>query len=493
MSEDDRIRSIVVAGGGIVGLSAALAFARALPDARVEVLDLPADPAALADRLPGTLPEVQVFHRLLGIGEPELVREAGTTYRTGTRFENWSANGQPWLHCFGRHGMQMQSSPFHHQWARLQRQGKVRPFHAYAPVAALAAQDKFVHPQKDARSLLSSYDYALRIDPRPYRELLLRHAIAQGISFRGASLAGVEQGADGSISGLLIQDGTRLEADLFIDCAGPSAPLLSAVGDGFEDWSEYLPCDRLFLGEAPARSPSPLDVAIAAPWGWHWRSPLSARTSIGAAYLSAHSDEEVAANLSATAGGAQLDPVTLRPGRRANAWVANVVAFGDAAVAVDPLESTNLYLAQSAIGRAVTLIPPRRPTPLLLQEYNRRTRIETERVRDFIALHYLEAAVEGPFWHAARQRRKPESLAHTLEQFEGRGRIPDYEEETFRKDSWLAVLFGLGVTPARIDPTAHRIPLEESEAALRRLVQQSEALPAQLPSYAEYLDALIQG
>jgi tryptophan halogenase len=189
-----------------------------------------------------------------------------------------------------------------------------------------------------------------------------------------------------------------------------------------------------------------------------------------------------------------VEVAAIRPGRRRSSWVGNVVAFGDAAVAFDPLEAANLSLAQSAIRRAVSLLPNNDFLPLLLEEFNRQTRVEAERVRDFIAVHYLASKnTDKPFWSAMPPREKPASLRHTLEQFEGRGRLPKYEEETFDEDSWLSVLFGLGLMPRQVDPTAYRIDEEEASAMMDRIAQMSAALPAQLPPYPDYLAQLISG
>jgi tryptophan halogenase len=480
MSGSDRIESVAVLGGGIVGLSAATAFARALPWARVTVVRTPADPAALADRMPGTLPSLPLFHRLVGIEEAELVREAEATHRVATRFERWSPSGDPWLHAFGQHGAQMKSSPFHHQWLRARRAGRALPFDRYAPAASLAAAGRFAHPSEDPRSPLSSFDYALRLEPELYRAKLEQAATKAGVSLVEGEFGGVEAGERGTIRALILRDGRRIEADLFLDCAGPSAPLVSAAGGQFDDWSEYLPCDRLVLADARAEAPSPLDRAEATPHGWRFAIPLRSRTLTGAAFSSALGEEEQAG-----------ETVALRPGRRRDAWIGNVVAFGDGAAAVDPLESTNLHLAQSAIRRALSLLPGRDFHPLLLAEYNRRTRDETRRVRDFIALHYLGArGIEGPFWGEMERRRLPDSLAHTLEQYREHGRLPKYEEESFREDSWLAVLLGLGIEPRRIDAIAHNVDFAESVAAMERLAQMSAAVPAQLPLYPEYLARL---
>ena len=81
-------------------------------------------------------------------------------------------------------------------------------------------------------------------------------------------------------------------------------------------------------------------------------------------------------------------------------------------------------------------------------------RAEADRVRDFLCLHYRHCApTTEPFWKDGRSGR-PAGLArpHAWPVRRAR-RLPYYEEETFSRDSWLAVLLGQGV-----DPAPHRSP-----------------------------------
>ena len=489
MQRQRALRSIVVLGGGIVGLTAAIAFARALHRVRITVIDVPPDPAALADRLPGSLPAIAPFHVSIGIDERDLVRTGAATHRIATRFEHWSADGAAWYHAYGDHGLPAGSVPFHQLWVAAQRAGGTRPFHDHAAAAAMAAAGKFVHPEQDSQSPLGTHDYALRLDPERYRERLAAQAERLRVLRARGVIATVERRGDGGIARLVLDDGRRFEADLFLDCAGPAGRLISAVGSEFEDWGDSLPCDRLLLGTAPAQAePTSCDMAVAAGIGWHWAAFLPDRTMAGLAYSSLLTSEDEARSVAAQVGIATSGPLSIRPGRRRQPWVRNVLAIGDAAIAVDPLESTNLHLAQSAIARALDLLPGRDCHPLELAEYNRRTAQQAERIRDFLALHYLAAPRrDGPFWASMAARGCPESLAHTLQQFRSRGRLPFFEEESFTSDSWLAVLFGMGLLPAHVSPAAGALDPEQGKEAMLRLGEGVAGLPARLPSYRDYL------
>jgi tryptophan halogenase len=481
------IRTIAVAGAGITGLSAAIAFARTLPRTKVTIVETPADPAALADRLPGGLPNIHRFHAAIGVDELDLVRRGIAFHHLGTRFENWSASGEPWYHAYGEHGLPARPAPFHQIWARARRTGQALPFHLYSAAAAMAEAGKFVHPSAGPDSLLSNHLYGLRFDPALYGEHLLGLARALPIRWTGGAFGAAERREDGGVAAILLEGGERIEADLFLDCSGPSAPLMAAVDGGFEDWSAFIPGDRIMLAsEAEGGDPVPVDRASAEPFGWRLVQQVPGRTMTSLTFTAAGVEEEARRRF-----GEAAEPVAIRAGRRSTPWIRNVLAIGDSAVVVGPLENTSLHLAHNAILRAMELLPGRDCHPIDLSEYIRRTSDETARVRDFVAVHFLRSGrSEGPFWQRLADRPLPDSLARTLDQFETRGRLPFFEEESFTNDSWLAVLLGLGILPRHTDPAADIVDPAEAAAGMKRFADRIAKLPAGLPSYADYLDRM---
>ena len=467
------IRSICVAGGGIVGLSAALAFARALPRTKVEVIETPPDPAALADRLPVALPGIERFHSAIGIDEAELVRAGIATHHLGTLFDNWSATGEPWVQAFGAYGKGAGAIPFDQIWVRAHQLGKALPYDRYAVGAQLIRSGKFVHPSRDPDFIGSRFLYGLRFDPERYSERLRADAERAGIAFRAAEVADVERSDTGGIAALRLTDGTSAEADLFVDCTGPAARLIGAIDDSFEDWSAWLPFDRLNLSDAPADgAPSPSDRVFASDEGWTAQWPLRGRT--------------LTAAMSRDGEG-----VPIKRGRRLRPWVRNVLAFGDSATALDPLHGFNLEMAHSAILLALELLPGRDFHPLETEEYNRRAEQITRRVRDFVALHYLRSGRTGGLWRDLADVEPPDSLARTLDQYQHRGRMPFHEEESVSRDSWTAALLGMGLVPRNSDPQAGSVPLEQALPAMERLVAEINQAVAGLPAYPEYLSRMI--
>jgi tryptophan halogenase len=130
--------------------------------------------------------------------------------------------------------------------------------------------------------------------------------------------------------------------------------------------------------------------------------------------------------------------------------------------------------------------------PVELAEYNRQCEAEADRVRDFLALHYLASDRPEPFWREAAAAEPPNSLAHTLALFRERGRLPVYEEETFSRESWLAVLLGQGVIPRRLDPLTDSLPVEEARTAMAGMREAIVAAVAGAPTHGTYLSNLMR-
>ncbi|HXG80315.1 MAG TPA: tryptophan halogenase family protein [Sphingomicrobium sp.] len=468
------IASVAIAGGGIVGWSAAAALKRCLPQLTVTVIPLPPPPNALADRMASTLPSIVDFHDDLGLTEADTVVRARSTFRLASRFEGWGE--LDYIHAYGDCGQTIGAAAFHHHWVRAAKSGGVAAFHLHSAAAAMADSGRFVHPHA-ADPVAGTFGYGLHIDPPRYRELMRAYALHLGAIERGATISNVRlRGENGFIEAVEI-DGGEVAADLFVDATGPAALLRRHVDESREDWSGWLGCDRIQFGDAPGDiGDKPLDRVIAMPAGWQWQNRGSSGLVYSARHLSDSNRDEL---------GLSGDPVTVRQGRLAEPWVRNCVAIGDSAVAVEPLEWTNLHLAHSAIDRLVAMMPDRDCSAVELWDYNRQANAEADRVRDFLILHYVVANRPEPFWNEAAEL--PESLAHTLTQFHERGRLPFYEEETFARDSWLSVLLGQGVIPRRFDPLVDLTPEEESARLMAEMRQRIGAYVSTLRSHSDYL------
>ncbi|HEV8406888.1 MAG TPA: tryptophan halogenase family protein, partial [Sphingomicrobium sp.] len=458
---------VVIAGGGIVAWSAAAALRRQIPSLEVTVVSCPVPPDALADRMISTLPSIAGFHEDIGLADSDTLHRAKSGLRLGTIFEGWATGRAPYVHAYGSYGTPVEGIPFYQLWlrAREEEQG-IPPFDHFSIAAQLGRAGRIGSAAVSAPES-TQIGYGLNLTLERYHALMRDYALHLGAIERSSgSFEPRLRGEDGFIEALALDDGADLKGDLFVDCSGPCASIRSALGERFDDWSSWLPCNRLILVEGSAAPGPPLlDISAACSAGWKWEASSPSRSSRGIVFSKTHvTSDEALAQL----GGAVESAVEVgvSSGRWAQPWLRNCVAIGDAAVAAEPLEWASLHLAHSQLDRLISMMPGRDCAPVELAEYNRQCGDEADRVRDFICMHYVTARRDDGFWKDASAIDPPDSLAHTLALFAERGRLPYYEEETFSRDSWAAVLLGQGIEPVRIDPLADSLPADQIRSEL---------------------------
>lgn len=177
-----------------------------------------------------------------------------------------------------------------------------------------------------------------------------------------------------------------------------------------------------------------------------------------------------------------------KAGKRKKAWVNNCVAIGLSSGFLEPLESTSIYLIQSAIMKLVECIPEADNMVIKAKEYNRSLDMEMERIRDFLILHYHATARDDtPFWNYCRTMSIPDSLKEKMAMFNETAHIQNYQYGLFLEPSWLAVYIGQGITPANYDG---RIDLMTSNAYQQKMASILQAVINQvndMPLHSEMI------
>ncbi|TGX55204.1 tryptophan 7-halogenase [Sphingomonas gei] len=488
-------KKVIVVGGGTAGWMAASALARLLPHAAsVELIE--SAEIGIVGVGEATLPHLRAFIQTLGLDEAEFMAATHATYKLGIEFRDFGKPGDAYLHPFGDFGRPLNDVPFLHWWLRMHARGQGGDIGDYCVANVMAAQRRFAPPAADPDSLLSAYSYAYQFDATRFGPFLRGFAEKHGVKRTEGRIVSVERDAEtGDVAALLLESGARIEGDLFVDCSGFRSLLLgAALGEDWEDWSHWLPCDRAMA--LPCASPpgeiEPLTRATAMPAGWRWRIPLQHRIGNGYVYSSTHlSDEDAAAAILAAVEGDPLaDPRVLRfrAGRRKRSWSHNVVAVGLASGFLEPLESTSIYLVQVAIQQLIDLFPIGAIENSDRDEFNAQVDYEYDRIRDFLILHYhASTRDDSAFWREARHMPIPDSLTEKIELFRRAGRIQRYSRGLFFAPSWIAVLIGQGVMPESWDQRVDAANPHELGHALDRLRAQIARDVATLPGHGAAL------
>ena len=491
----DNIERLVIVGGGASGWMAAALFSKLFgPTLRVELVE--SDAIGVIGVGEATIPPIQLFNRALGMDEDEFVRATQGTFKLGIEFRDWGRVGDRYMHAFGDIGLPLGLAAFHHHWLRSRHEGHEAGLWRYSLNHAAAQAQRFDRIERIEGTPLAGLRYAFHFDAALYARHLRAYSERHGVVRSEGEVTRVNlRAADGFIESLSLASGETVSGELFIDCTGLRGLLIAeAMGVGFESWSQWLRCDRALAVPSEATRPlAPYTQATARQAGWQWRIPLQHRTGNGHVYASDYlSDDEAHAILMRNLDGAPLaEPRLIRfqTGRRKRFWHKNCVAVGLAAGFMEPLESTSIHLAQMALTRLVQLFPDRRFATANIDEFNRQTTFEHERIRDFLVLHYhANERDDSPFWKDCRETPPPPELERKMALFRSSGQVHRIAHELFSDAGWLQVMLGQHVEPEAYHAMADVPSPEQLNQFLQGLLRAVHGTVATLPSHASFIE-----
>jgi tryptophan halogenase len=356
----DAVRDIVITGGGLAGWYCAARLCHAMRGRALNVRvvraaprDRPVDPLDVF--CASTLSTLPVAHAELGIDERTFMRACDATFKLVTEYRGFTDAAAGYLLPFGEIGARLEAVGFHQFVSRLARSGHVFSLDDFSVPSIAARLGRFAHPTRDARSALSTYEYAYHLDTRAYTQGLRGIAEKLGAVAIDEDLVTCEVVDGERIRALTLADGSRVTADLFIDCTGARAALLGdALRAPFESWRAWLPCDAAMVGREPAAADMPPCTTVHAfADAWSWRCHYAARCR------QPGSTTVVPALRSPRRGGARTpaQPKSILK----TACIASLARQlrGDRRGRgfVEPLASTGLRLIDGAVARLVELFP----------------------------------------------------------------------------------------------------------------------------------------
>ena len=498
--EQGPIRTVCIVGGGTAGWMAAAGLSNKFSDLGVSITLVESEQIGTVGVGEATLPHIRFYNNALGLDEREVMRATKATFKLGIEFRDWGRLGERYVHPFGTYGKALDGIDFHQLWLRLRAAGARAPLDAYSFPVLAAEQHRFQHPAGPADEIGSNFGYAYQMDAGLYAGVLRAYAEARGVRRVEGRIAGSRLNAQtGHVEAVTLEDGRAVEAELFVDCSGFRGLLIEgALETGYEDWREWLPCDRAVAvqcedGGGPA---SPYTRATAREAGWQWRIPLQHRIGNGHVYCSSFTSDEAAHDrLMGTLEGApttQPRQLFFTTGKRRRLWNKNVVAIGLSGGFLEPLESTSIHLIQEGLTHLIELFPDAAFDPLDAEEYNARMDLNFERIRDFLLLHYVATRRDDTeMWRHFTSMTLPDSLEARIEAWRQRGCVAAYEFGTFLPASWIAVMMGQGLVPEGYDPGADSVDEARLRAFADGIRRDTEAALERTPLHGEYLDRFV--
>ena len=230
-----------------------------------------------------------------------------------------------------------------------------------------------------------------------------------GIEIQDAIVKGAERGPQG-IGAIVLEDGQRLSADLYIDASGFRSELLGkTLEEPYISYDASLFNDRAMVGSwerGPDEPILPYTTAETMDAGWCWGIEHEHEINRGYVYSSnAISDDEARAEFQRKNPKAKIRDriVKFRTGRYQRAWVDNVMAIGNSCGFVEPLESSALMVVCWQCQTFVELLSYVGDTPSIRTLFNKVWAATWDELRDFLSLHFwANTRIDTPYWQHCR-------------------------------------------------------------------------------------------
>ena len=444
-----KISTVTVLGAGSAGLMAALTLKRKLPQLKVQVVRSP-DIGVIGVGEGTTVVFPRHFFEYLKMKPRDFYAEAEPTWKMGIRFL-WGPRKQ-FYYTF--------SFEFERRLPELSRNNGFFYSDEYpwlGHASAYMAHEK-VFPRRPDGLPQFHNNHAFHIENKKLVAWLENRARENGVTIIDATVK-PELGGEG-IAALIAEDGQRITGDLFIDASGFRSELLGrAFNEPFISYEDALFCDKAVIGGWARTNERilPYTTAETMDAGWCWQIEHETFINRGYVYSSrfisdeAALDEFLRKNPQVTT---QPRVVKFRSGRYARNWIGNVVAIGNSAGFVEPLEATALQvISVEASTLADSLLDCLcEPTPSMVRLYNRYNADQWDDIRNFLAVHYkFNTRLHTPFWEACRNETALHGAEEIVEFYRENG--PSalagvtlvHQSNSFKMDGFLALLVGQNV------------------------------------------------
>ena len=402
-----RIKRLVIVGGGTAGWIAASWFARRWGKIFEVVVIDKSEPERVGVG-EATLLSFPNVMKQMGYKPTDWIKEIDATLKSGILFPGWGKEDQTIWHPFSFTSVGDSKTPLYDMWSSFQDEydiKKISPM--YNSSLANRIETEYTHDS-----------YAFQIDCGKLVKFLQKNTIPYLKEYIESDVVDIIRDGQGdditssNIKHLVLDDGSKITGDLFLDCTGWKQML---IGKRNVDCS-----DRLFINAALAarvdykdpKEQHPYTACPAQEHGWIWKIPTRYRIGTGYCFNRDINDPDEVAQAFSDQWDGRIKPEDMRlldwkPQYVKNFWNGNVIPIGLSAGFIEPLESTGLalmirgveYLDEAIYGGSWNnKIDP--------SFYNEKMRSSFETGVDYISMHYSYCRRKGKFWDFVRSKYK---------------------------------------------------------------------------------------
>ena len=481
---------VVIVGGGTSSWMSAAAFAKTFPEYDITIIK-GGDPIGVGE---STTPHINQYLKYMGIDDVTFLREARATYKSSSRFVDFSEFGEVFHYPNG----QIPEGNYD-EWMLAKAYGQeVPPFaDTYMPFVTIAEEGKLPldHPfipnyelGKDRSFHMDGAAFSNYLEKTFCKDVKVIEGGVKSVSYndKGVAFVTTERG-DTDLRA------PKVYADLFIDCTGQKS-MLGGAQSSWIDYETILVDTALVVKkeyEDKDKQMVPYTNAQAGTSGWSWTIPTWDYISRGYVYSSKHQDVESAF---LEFGEKDVEEIHFRNGRYEEAWVGNCVKIGLSYGFIEPLESTSLFNTHHGILALMDILSEEPGINQFARDrFNNNLAEHMDGWKEFVEAHYYYSRrTDTAFWSdATTQKFNLKDTDHDYIQYHMTGGDPSYSYEV---KPILYILAGSGYTIVGKRRYEHLGVPPVPESRIRELnegYQTRKELASILPTMYKYLQETV--
>jgi tryptophan halogenase len=461
------MKNITILGGGTSGWLTALYVRQLFPESNIVLIK--SSDIGILGAGEGSVPLLPTILTSLKINEKELLKEVKGTYKMGISFENWSGNGDKYIHGFGSSnpslnttqittknpisiGLPANGSQFYIS-NLISKNGNWNDLESST---ALCYRNKSPYFVTKSGKIEQSVGFSYHFDAHLLAKYLEKVGLSRGIGVVDNNVRDFLTNENGDIKSVLFENDTKLDCDFIFDCSGLRRLIIGKhYKTEWVSYEKYLKVNKAipFALEQDPNSITPYTHAVAMKYGWMWKIPLQHRYGCGYVFDDTYiTAEEAQREVEEMLGHEITVPRVLdfKAGRFENVWVKNCISIGLSSGFTEPIEATSIWIQ---LLQLLSLDKHRleNRSEESIKEYNSKISFVNDDILSFLYFHYMNKRSDTKFWSEYESRTEmPELLKPRIEAWKYRS-MNEYDVNlkygfmSFSLQSWLTVAYGNGI------------------------------------------------
>jgi hypothetical protein len=388
----NRIKKMIIVGGGTAGLVAAIIHKRLNPTIEIQVLE--SSEIGIIGVGEGSTEHWNMFIDQCNLSRAEVMKECAATIKTGIKFVNWNGKGDDdvYFHSvIGPYDSVFINGVFSY-WTNALVTGKssIEMTSPRIPVSMF---------QKGDGPGTNQYHF----DTFKLNQYLHKVAKERGVTFTDAIVNEVKLKENGYVKSLVDNAGNEYTADFFVDASGFNRVIMNKLGAKWIDCKKYLPMNHAIA--FPTEYQEDIDAfttAHARNAGWSWRIPTQERFGNGYVFCDDYITKEQAHAEMEQIFGRSIEigrDIKFGAGHVDRPMINNCTAIGLAGVFVEPLEASSIGATiQQCFALSTSLQIYEEGNKTLENIHNKQMLKMFSNIIDYIQIHYFTKRDDTAFW-----------------------------------------------------------------------------------------------